>query len=138
MARHLVENRRFLFGDGDTRIASFILWHFVEEFEHRSAMFNVYQNVVGSYIFRMKTVKPTRNHLNGLVHVVRQAIIDCEPPPETSAEGYISHWSRLRLAAGLLETCSPFHNPDSGSEPQWITDWLRSEDAGKDMRLVNL
>lgn len=138
MARFLVENRHHLFSDGDSRISSFILWHFVEEFEHRSAMFNVYQDVVGDYLFRMRTVKRTRQHVGKLGEEVRTAMIECEPPPETTAEGSISRWSRLRLAAGLFETYSPFHNPESGGEPKWITDWLQTEEAGGDMRIVSL
>lgn len=138
MARYLIENRQHLFGDGDQRISSFILWHFVEEFEHRSAMFNVYQDVVGDYLFRMKTVKRTRQHVGKLGEEVREAMFECEAPPETTAQGSISRWSRLRLAFGLFETHSPLHNPDSGGEPKWITDWLRAEEAGDDMRIISL
>lgn len=138
MARYLVENRHHLFSDGDQRISSFILWHFVEEFEHRSAMFNVYQDVVGDYMFRMKTVKRTRQHVGQLSEEVRLAMINCEKPPKTTAAGSISRWSRLRLAMGLFETYSPFHDPESGGEPKWITDWLRAEDAGDDMRVLRL
>ncbi|MEM7080319.1 MAG: metal-dependent hydrolase [Pseudomonadota bacterium] len=138
MARYLVENRHHLFGDGDPRISSFILWHFVEEFEHRSAMFNVYQDVVGDYLFRMKTVKRTRQHVSKLGGEVLAAMAACEPLPETTAEGSISRWSRLKLALGLLETSSPFHNPESGGEPKWITDWLRAEESGDDMRIIRL
>lgn len=138
-AGYLVENRHLLFGDGDPRISSFILWHFVEEFEHRSAMFNVYQDVVGDYFFRMKTVKATRQHVQSLGDAARRAMVACETPPETDpALGRIPRVSRFKLMFGLIETLSPFHDPAAGGEPEWITDWLVAEDAGEDMRVVSL
>ncbi len=45
----LVRERTKLFGDSDTRVASFILWHFVEEAEHKRAAFDVYQAARGHY-----------------------------------------------------------------------------------------
>ncbi len=38
----LLDNRDVLFGGGDARVASLLIWHFCEEIEHRSSALNVY------------------------------------------------------------------------------------------------
>ena len=45
----VVDNRVDLFRGSDTRIASFILWHFVEEAEHKRVAFDVFEAVSGDY-----------------------------------------------------------------------------------------
>ena len=49
VTRWLVDNRVTLFGGSDTRVASFILWHFVEEAEHKRVAFDVFDAVCGDY-----------------------------------------------------------------------------------------
>jgi predicted metal-dependent hydrolase len=139
LARYLVENRHALFADGDPRIASFILWHFVEEFEHRHAMFDVYQEVVGDYWYRLKIARRTYAHVTGLGAVMQSACIACEEPPvDDPPRARIPRRRKVALAFGLLETLSPFHDPRRGSVPQWITDWFGADAAGADMTSVSL
>ena len=139
LARYLVENRHALFADGDRRITSFILWHFVEEFEHRHAMFDVYQEVVGDYWYRLKVARRTFAHVTGLGAVVQPACIACEEPPaDDPALPRIPRRRRLALGLGLLETLSPFHDPRRGTVPQWIAEWFAADDAGADMTVVAL
>ena len=125
--------------DGDRRITSFILWHFVEEFEHRHAMFDVYQEVVGDYWYRLKVARRTFAHVTGLGAVVQPACIACEEPPaDDPALPRIPRRRRLALGLGLLETLSPFHDPRRGTVPQWIAEWFAADDAGADMTAVAL
>ncbi len=49
----LSDERELLFGGSDSRVASLILWHFVEEIEHKRTAFDVYQAVVGNYPLRV-------------------------------------------------------------------------------------
>jgi len=135
LAKFFIENRQLFFARGDKRIASFILWHFVEEFEHRSAMYNVYRDVVDDYWFRVKASKRTRAHVATLAADVRETCLACEPlPSDESNELQPPLISRAKLALGIFETHSPLHNPESGRVPQWITDWFAAEEAGQDMR----
>jgi predicted metal-dependent hydrolase len=139
LAKFLVENRRVFFANGDPRIAAFVLWHFVEEFEHRHAMFDVYQEVVGDYWYRLKVGRRTRAHVNQLNGRVRSACIACEEPPVTDpALPRIPRMRTWALVLGLLETRSPFHDPRRGAVPQWISDWFAADDAGRDMTTVAL
>ena len=139
LAKFLVGNRRVLFADGDPRVTALVLWHFVEEFEHRSAMYNVYQEVVGDYFYRMRTVGQTRRHVAALSADVRSAMEACEPLPNESDEApKIPRIERWKLALGLLETLSPLHDPNAGDVPRWIDDWMAAYEAGHDMKRVAL
>jgi predicted metal-dependent hydrolase len=58
LAVFLVDHRDALFKGGDRTVASFLLWHFVEEFEHRNSAnsaIGVYDDVVGSHVYRLRT-----------------------------------------------------------------------------------
>ena len=49
----LIEDREHLFGHSDSNVASLVLWHFVEEIEHKNVAFDVFDHLYGSYIWRM-------------------------------------------------------------------------------------
>ncbi len=124
----LVSERTKLFGDSDTRVASFIMWHFVEEAEHKRAAFDAYQAARGQYWQRVLGV------FAGSLDVFRW-----------SRRGTISmlkadgQWrslrSRLRLwrrtaeffaaiLPGLLKSTLPGHDPRDDPDPQWVRDWI--------------
>jgi predicted metal-dependent hydrolase len=111
----------------------------VEEFEDRSAMYDVYQDVVGDYLFRLRSIRRTRAHVAGLAAMSRKAMVACEPlPAEVANAAKIPRAERWKLALGLFETFSPLHNPDAGAVPRWILDWMAAHEAGKDMTRVSL
>ena len=139
LAKLLVENRHHFFSGGDERITSFLLWHFVEEFEHRHAMFDVYQEVVGDYRYRVRTALRTRRHVDGLRARVEAECIACEAPPKTDRTLPRIPWrGHGALAWGLLETLSPRHDPRRGRVPPYIAAWLAADAAGNDMTAVSL
>ncbi len=49
----LVDDRDYLFGDGEASVGSLILWHFVEEIEHKSATYDVFKALDGRYAWRI-------------------------------------------------------------------------------------
>ena len=139
LARHFVENRQHFFAGGDPRMTAFVLWHFVEEFEHKHAMFDVYQDVVGDYRFRLKTARRTRAHVNELAALARKACVACEPPPKDAPDlPKVPATAQAKLLLGLLDTLTPWHDPHRGRTPEWIVDWFAAEEAGQDMTLVTL
>jgi len=139
LAKYLVESRQVLFAGGDARITSFLLWHFVEEFEHRHAMFDVYREVVGDYWYRLGVTRRTWAHVSALGARVQAACIACEQPPaDDPGLPRIPRTRLLALGLGLLETLSPLHDPRRGPVPQWIADWFAADDAGADMTTIAL
>jgi len=132
VTKWLIEQRVDLFGGADTRVASFILWHFVEESEHKCVAHDVYQTrfggSIGAYFVRMLGVF----HGSGAVAWY-------------SMRGYKTilkkdgRWrsvrSRLRLARRLwgfvryvapylLRAALPGHDPRNERELRWVEDWI--------------
>lgn len=132
VTRWLVDRRVELFGGADTRVASFVLWHFVEESEHKCVAHDVYKAVFGSsirsYFARMIGVF----HGSGVVAWY-------------SMRGYKAilkrngRWynlkARLNLARrlwGFVSYAAPYlfraalpgHDPRDEKELQWVRDWI--------------
>lgn len=128
----LIGSRRRLFGGADPRVVSFVLWHMVEETEHKCVAYDVYQALFGGslrgYLARMIGV------FHGSFDVMR-----------FSMRGYRAilrkdgRWSRLRsrlrlaghlcdfvinVGPYLLRAALPGHNPRSEKDSPWVLDWL--------------
>lgn len=141
-AKFVVDNRDVLFVDSDQRIASFFLWHMVEEFEHRNSAIDIYNDVVGSYWLRLKTVPQVINHLSQLNTIVEGAFKQYSP----RQTGEIALWetgqfmndvplkNRFILLYEFICTLLPYHKPDNLKQPDWVTQWFADEEAGVDMR----
>lgn len=143
-AKFMINHRDALFAGGDRRIASFILWHFVEEFEHRNAAYDVYQDVVGSYLYRLRTAPRVARHLAEVYCICRAGLRDhvpadaCAIDPSLTGLAMFSNVSKraqLRYAYELACTLLPYHKPDNIRQPDWVTRWFADEAAGKDMTL---
>jgi predicted metal-dependent hydrolase len=141
LASFLITHRDALFKGGDSTIASFLLWHLVEEFDHRHSAINVYSDVVGSYWFRMKSVPGVVKNLAEIAKLVRDSFEQHIPansyavPPGDVSRMFdgIAWWEKLSLTGNLLCTLLPYHNPDSIQQPAWATQWFADEAQGKDM-----
>lgn len=132
VTKWLVENRVRLFGGGDTRVVSFVLWHFVEETEHKLVAHDVYYASFGggprAYLARVAGV--FHGSLDVMWYSMRgyRAIL--------KKDGlWWNLRSRLRLAARLgsfiatvapylLRAALPGHDPRRERDPAWVLDWL--------------
>lgn len=143
-AKFMINHRDALFAGGDARVASFILWHFVEEFEHRNAAYDVYKDVVDSYLYRIRTAPKVAAHLAEVYYIcqaglrkhvpVEASIVDPSDAGLAMFSG-IAKRSQLLYAYELACTLLPYHKPDNIRQPQWATQWFADEAAGKDMTL---
>lgn len=141
LAQFLITHRDALFKGGDPTIASFLLWHFVEEFEHRNAAIDVYNAVVGSHLYRVRSVIGVAKHLAEIARIVRDGFEKHIPAHAlavpagdvTKLFSGIPMWSQLCLAGNLLCTLLPYHNPNGIRQPDWATQWFADEAAGHDM-----
>lgn len=132
VTRWLVDNRARLFGQSDPRVASFILWHFVEETEHKLVAHDVYHALYGrglrNYLARAFGV------FHGSFDVMRFSMRAYKAILRKDGL-WTNLRSRLRLAARLgsfvttvgpylLRATLPGHNPRNERDPQWVSDWL--------------
>lgn len=141
LARYVVENRQALMPNADARIASFIIWHFIEEFEHKNAALDLFNAVVGSYWYRVKCFPKVARHLMEIKNIVEKGLAEHAPAPAGHAShssidnmlAQVSAGKNVVLYYGWFCTLLPYHKPDNILVPQWIKDWHKAEQAGTDM-----
>jgi len=138
LTKWLVENRVQLFAGADPRPASFVLWHMVEETEHKKVAFDVYQSLypsgLANYFARVLGV------FHGSFDVMRFSMRAYKVM--LKKDGLWSNFkSRLRLARYLsafvyhvgpylIRGTLPGHDPRHEKDPQWVLDWLDGYDGG--------
>ncbi|MGI9431328.1 MAG: metal-dependent hydrolase [Myxococcota bacterium] len=124
----LVNERRDLFRGADTRVASFVLWHMVEETEHKRVAFDVYQAACPGYWMRAFGV------FAGSLHVMwysRRGYVAM-----LKKDGLWYDWrSRLRLwrrvvqfgasaLPFLFRSALPGHDPSREPDSEWVRGWI--------------
>lgn len=138
LTRWLVARRVRLFGGVDTRIASLVLWHLVEEIEHKCVAIDVYRacfpHGVMAYIARVFGIFHAALHVAGFS--LRGAI------EMLRTEGRWAQWrSRARLAywlacligavgPAMLRAALPRHDPRHEADPLWVRQWLAGYGQG--------
>src|SRR4029077_10378318 len=122
-------------------VSSLVLWHFVEELEHKSATYDVYQAVCGGYFYRVYGL------LYAAVHTMwrtRQGYVEL-----LKIDGLWGKW-RTRwalkkllfrifsyLVPVVLRHALPGHDPAKVADPDWLRIWVDAYDRG-DERLKRL
>ena len=136
----LVRDREYLFGGSDTRVASLILWHFIEEVEHKNVAFDAYQAVYGNYFYRVFGTFYASAHVVKFSRRAYQAMLKRD-----GLWGSLrSRWSLLKMATRfivnmippLLLACVPGHHPSQVKDPQWYRDWLATYGQDEDSVVV--
>jgi uncharacterized protein len=147
LTQWLVSRRTQLFRGADPRVTSFILWHMVEETEHKLVAHDVYCAVTPGYWRRAFGV------LHGAGDVIRWtrrsyiALLEHDGRWR-SLRGRIRVWGWVaRFAAGagpaLLKALVPGHDPRGMTNLAWVDQWIagytkfgRGKDA-RDMPLID-
>jgi len=62
----ILDNRDSLFGAGDQRVASLMMWHFVEEIEHRSSGLILCRHLNPNPWYRTKHIRDTFRHVGAV------------------------------------------------------------------------
>lgn len=137
----LIEDRVFLFGHADSAVASLVLWHFVEEIEHKSVTFDVFEHVSGSAFWRIVGLFYATGHIFWRTRGGYHRLL--------KADGLWHNWrSRLallrvitrilrKLLPRLLRILVPGYHPRRVADPQWMQSWaaLHLVDASAPARL---
>lgn len=130
MTEWLIDDRADLFGGADPSVASLVLWHMVEETEHKTVAYDLYMHLYGDYWPKAWGL------LMGSWHVAW-----------SSRKGYRRMllqdglWrrftSRLRVwqmvgrflynaAPAMLRSLLPGYHPSRVADPEWIKRWMDS------------
>lgn len=125
----LIEDREYLFGDSESGVASLVLWHFVEEIEHKNVAYDVFEHVVGGYFRRIHGFLFATAHIFALTRSGYQALL---------REDGLWRDLRSRLALArlllrifrklrpkLLRILLPGYNPRQVVDPAWALAWAQ-------------
>lgn len=133
LTKWAVEDRARLFLGSDTRVTSFVLWHMVEETEHKRVAHDAYAALYGggfvAYVVRAFGV------FHGSFDVMRFSMQGYKLMLQKDGL-WTNLRSRLRLARRLgqfvrhvgpylLRAALPWHTPYKEKDVQWVLDWLR-------------
>lgn len=75
----ILDNRDSLFGGGDARVASLMMWHFVEEIEHRSSGLILCRHLNPDPWYRVRRIRATFGHVGDLANAVAATFDDVVP-----------------------------------------------------------
>lgn len=141
----LVGNRTRLFRGAHAGVTSFILWHMVEETEHKLVAHDVYQAVSPGYWRRAFGV------LHGSLDVIRwsrkcyRALLLKDGRWRQPASRLKVWWWAARFLAGtvpaLLRAMLPGHDPREVKDHPWVREWIaghaRAGERGAPMPLID-
>ena len=137
----LVERREELFGGADPAVSSLILWHFVEEIEHKNVAFNVYDALYGGYFYRIFGLAYATVHIMAYTGRAYRALLR----EDGLWQAFKTKWAMWRelgkifwwLTPKMMQPLRPGYRPSDVADPQWALDWVAIHARG-DERLNRL
>ncbi len=123
--------------DGDDAVGSLVLWHFVEEIEHKCVTYDVFDALDGRYWMRVWGFLRATTHIMARTRKGYRALL--------IEDGLWRSWrSRIALAAMLgrialrlgprmLRVLRPGYNPRQVKDPAWAIAWRRRHAEEADM-----
>ncbi len=159
----ILDHRHRLFEGSDERVGTLLLWHFVEEIEHRSSALVIHHDVTPDRLYRVRRAPKVFDHVARIYKLVLAGFEEHVPLKDrlistklVSPSGlYISELrDRLRLGGAgdyrsmldhvpgrdlrtmlWRETNAqmPRHDPSREPLPAWTVRWHVAYDAGADV-----
>jgi predicted metal-dependent hydrolase len=132
----LIEDRVYLFGDSDPAVASLVLWHFVEEIEHKNVAFDVFHHLYGSYFWRMVGLVYASGHIFWRTGQGYRALLK----EDGLWQDRRSRWTLLKLLGRLMGSIAPRwlrilrpgYHPRQVKDPVWGLHWAQAFESNPD------
>ena len=126
----LIMEREELFGGSDSRVASLILWHFVEEIEHKNVAIDAYNAVYGDYWYRIYGMIFATIHIVAYTQRAYKSMLK----RDGLWSNLKSRWRLLKMIGKFyknmippfLDACRPNHHPSEVKDPKWSDDWIKT------------
>lgn len=132
----LIADRDSLFGGSESSVTSLILWHFVEEIEHKNVTFDVFAHVDGSYWRRIAGFADATWHILGLTRFGYRALMvesgQWRSPRSRLALAVLLARIAVRLVPRLLRVMVPGYSPRRVADPAWARAWAERFDTALD------
>ncbi len=132
----LIEDRAFLFGNSDTAVASLVLWHFVEEIEHKNVAFDVFDHVEGSYLWRILGLIYATGHImwrtgQGYRALLREDGLWNKIATRWRMAKMLGRIFR-KLLPKMAKIFKPTYHPSQVADPTWGLAWAELFDMAPD------
>lgn len=123
----LIEDREFLFGGAESGVASLVLWHFVEEIEHKNVAYDVFEHVAGNYFRRVYGVLYATAHIMWLTRGGYHALLKEDglwrDLRSRVALAFLLGRIFRKLAPKLARILVPGYSPRQVADPDWALAW---------------
>jgi predicted metal-dependent hydrolase len=86
--------------DTESTVSKMFEWHFVEELEHRTVTFDVYDHVCGGYFYRLFAGIYAQWHFMRWIRKVNRYMLEVMPPPKRSPEVIKERRAKARAQLG--------------------------------------
>lgn len=123
----LIDDRDYLFGGSEANVASLVLWHFVEEIEHKNVAFDVFDHLYGSYAWRLLGLAYATGHIFWRTGQGYRAFLK----EDGLWRDLKSRWRLAKLLGRifakltpkLLRILAPGYHPSQIKDPAWGVAW---------------
>jgi predicted metal-dependent hydrolase len=123
----LIDDREYLFGNSDSDIASLVLWHFVEEIEHKNVAFDVHKHLDGGYFSRIGGLLYATGHIFYRTGQGYRALLR----EDGLWQSLKTRWRMTKLlmrifaklTPGFLRITLPWYHPSQVADPDWGLAW---------------
>ena len=113
-----LDHRGSIFGGSDPRIASLILWHFVEEIEHRSSGLIICDHLTPNRWTRTRYAAATAKHVMSVVEVIAYGFDRHVPEAERGMSAHKAMMSNMGLGELKARLRPRFLRPARKTAPQ--------------------
>ena len=123
----LIRDRQALFEGADPRVASLILWHMVEETEHKTVAFDVYQAVSGNWPLRVLGLVQASVHVALLSRRGYRTML-VRDGRWASLRSRLRLWGRvgrfvIAVGPAIVRALAPGYDPRNDDDPDWVDTW---------------
>lgn len=123
----LVNERSSLFYGANPAVTSLVLWHMVEETEHKAVAYDVYETLCGRYWLRIAGLVWGSLHVGFMSRRAYRAMLQQDGVWNT-VKGRLGIWimvGRFFKNAGgaMLRALRPGYHPNQIADPPWVDQW---------------
>ena len=123
----LIEDREELFAGSENSVASLVLWHFVEEIEHKNVAYDVFDHLYGNYSWRIFGLIYATSHIFWRTGQGYRALLK----EDGLWSGLASRWTLMKLLVRLIGRITPRwiriwhprYHPSKVNDPDWGKSW---------------
>lgn len=126
----LIADRRDLFKNADRSVASLILWHMVEETEHKNVAFDLYQYLYGQYWPRAWGLIYATWHVawssrKGYRRMLKRDGLWNNPASRLRLWAMVLRFL-IKTSPAMLRSLVPGYHPSKVKDPDWVARWTKA------------